>query len=145
MTALGEGSDGSRPKGASCTNIPLNDTNSTRKATNKFIVLMGVVSLTADMTHEGARSITGPYLAFLGASATVVRFVAGFGELVGYAFRFVSGYFGDRTGMYWGITILGYVINIVAVPLLALAGRWETAAALIIAGTYGEGHPKSGP
>lgn len=102
MTALGGVSDGSRPKGASCTNIPLNDTNSTRKATNKFIVLMGVVSLTADMTHEGARSITGPYLAFLGASATVVRFLAGFGELVGYAFRFVSGYFGDRTGMYWG-------------------------------------------
>lgn len=137
MTALGGVSDGSRPKGASCTNIPLNDTNSTRKAAIKFIVFMGVVSLFADMTHEGARSITGPYLAFLGASATVVGFVAGFGELVGYAFRFVSGYFGDRTGMYWGITILGYVINMVAVPLLALVGRWETAAALIIAERMG--------
>lgn len=114
-----------------------NDVESSRRAAIKFIVLMGVVSLFADMTHEGARGIIGPYLAFLGASATVVGFVAGFGELVGYAFRFVSGYFGDRTGKYWSITILGYVINMVAVPLLALAGRWETAAALIIAERMG--------
>ena len=34
----------------------------------KFVVLLGVVSLFADMTYEGARSITGPFLALLGAS-----------------------------------------------------------------------------
>jgi len=97
-----------------------------------FIILMGIVSLFADMTHEGARSITGPFMALLGANATVVGFVAGFGELVGYVLRLPAGYIADRTGRYWTVTIIGYVINMAAVPLLALAGRWEVAAFLII-------------
>ncbi|MGH6662624.1 MAG: MFS transporter [Rhodospirillales bacterium] len=103
-----------------------------RRHAVRFIVLLGVVSLFADMTYEGARSITGPYLALLGASATVVGFVAGFGELVGYALRLLSGYVSDRTGRYWAITIFGYCLNLLAVPLLALTGSWETAAVLII-------------
>jgi MFS family permease len=90
------------------------------------------------MTYEGARGITGPYLSLLGASATIVGIVAGFGELVGYALRLLSGYLADRTGRYWGITILGYVINVAAVPLLALAGHWEWAAALIITERIGK-------
>ena len=98
----------------------------------RFIVLLGVVSLFADMTYEGARSITGPFLAVLGASATVVGIVAGFGELVGYGLRLVSGYAADRTQRYWAITIAGYAVNLLAVPLLALAGRWEVAALFII-------------
>jgi len=98
----------------------------------KFVFLVGVVSLFADMTYEGARSITGPYLAVLGASATVVGLVAGAGELIGYSLRLASGYIADRTGRYWTITILGYGVNLLAVPLLALAGRWEVAAFLII-------------
>ena len=105
----------------------------------KFIVLIGIVSLFADMTYEGARSITGPYLAILGASAVAVGFVAGFGELLGYLFRFFSGRLSDRTHSYWAITIVGYFINLLAVPLLALAGSWETAAALIIIERVGKG------
>lgn len=69
--------------------------NSHRNSTGsvlKFVVLLGVVSLFSDMTYEGARSITGPFLAVLGASGTVVGVVAGFGELIGYALRLVSGY-----------------------------------------------------
>ena len=73
----------------------------------KFVILLGVVSLFADMTYEGARSVTGPYLAILGASATVVGIVAGFGELIGYALRLVSGYISDRTGKYWTVTLFG--------------------------------------
>ncbi|HEX9569733.1 MAG TPA: MFS transporter [Rhodospirillales bacterium] len=103
-----------------------------RRHAVRFIVLLGVVSLFADMTYEGARSVTGPYLALLGASATVVGFVAGFGELVGYALRLLSGYVSDRTGRYWAITIFGYCLNLLAVPLLALTGSWEAAAVLII-------------
>jgi MFS family permease len=103
-----------------------------------FVILLGVVSLFADMTYEGARSITGPYLAVLGASATVVGIVAGFGELVGYGLRLVAGYLSDRTGRYWMITLVGYVVNLLAVPLLALAGRWEVAAALMIAERFGK-------
>jgi MFS family permease len=105
----------------------------------KFIILMGVVSLLADMTYEGSRSITGPYLAILGASAVTVGFVAGFGELAGYVLRFFSGHLTDRTRRYWTITLIGYLINLIAVPLLALAGSWEVAAALIIIERVGKG------
>ena len=104
-----------------------------------FVVLIGVVSLFADMTYEGARSITGQFLGLLGASATMVGFVAGFGELVGYAVRLASGLITDRTGKYWTITIIGYLINLAAVPFLALAGRWEIAALLMIAERTGKG------
>lgn len=98
----------------------------------KFVILIGVVSLFADMTYEGSRSINGSFLGFLGASATIVGIVAGFGELVGFGLRFVSGKIGDRTGLYWPITFVGYIINLVSVPLLALAGNWPLAAVLII-------------
>ena len=111
---------------------------STKRSTTVFIVLLGVVSLFADMTHEGALSVYGPFLALLGANATIVGIVAGFGELVGYALRLVSGYITDKTAKYWTITIIGYVINMLAVPLLALAGRWEVAAFFIIAERAGK-------
>jgi MFS family permease len=97
-----------------------------------FVVLLGVVSLFADMTYEGARSATGPFLATLGASAFWVAFVSGGGELVGYVLRLWSGRLADRTRRYWRITAVGYAINLLAVPLLALAGHWPTAALLIV-------------
>ncbi len=97
-----------------------------------FIVLIGIVSLFSDMTHEGARSITGPFLATLGASATMVGIIAGFGELIGHSLRYLSGIIADRTQKYWTITFIGYFINLFAVPLLALAGSWQMAAVLMI-------------
>jgi len=36
----------------------------------RFVIVMGIVSLFADITYEGARSIIGPYLLILGATAT---------------------------------------------------------------------------
>lgn len=104
----------------------------------RFVVLVGVVSLFADMTYEGARSITGPYLGSLGASATIVGIVAGAGELVGYGVRLLSGYLSDRTRRYWTITIIGYGINLLAVPCLALANRWDLAAVLVITERLGK-------
>jgi len=117
---------------------PGNSATLARGRAVKFIVLLGVVSLFADATYEGARSITGPFLGSLGASATIVGIVAGLGELVGYALRLLSGYLSDRTGKYWTITLFGYVVNLLAVPVLALVGRWEIAAALIIAERFGK-------
>lgn len=117
---------------------PLPSAVNTKASAIKFVVLIGVVSLFADMTYEGARSITGPYLAVLGASGTIVGIVAGFGELVGYGLRLVSGYISDRTGRYWTVTFIGYVINMSAVPLLALAGNWQMAALLMIAERAGK-------
>jgi len=104
----------------------------------RFVVLLGVVSLFADMTYEGSRSITGPFLATLGAGAFAASVVSGAGEFVGYGLRIVSGYLTDRTGRYWSITIWGYALNLFAVPLLALAGNWEIAAFLIIAERLGK-------
>jgi MFS family permease len=109
-----------------------------KKAALKFVILLGIVSLCADATYEGARSITGAYLGVLGASATVVGLVAGLGELIGYGFRLVIGYISDQTRKYWGITTLGYVVNTAVVPFLALAGRWEVAAGLMIAERTGK-------
>jgi MFS family permease len=104
-----------------------------RRRAVAFIVLIGTVSLFADMTYEGARAITGPFLGSLGASALVVGFVAGFGELMGYVLRIVSGRLADRTGHTWGGVFLGYAVNLFSVPLLALAPGVGTAAALMIA------------
>lgn len=104
----------------------------------KFLILLGIVSLFADMTYEGARSITGPYLAILGASATIVGIVAGLGEFAGYGIRIIFGSVADRTGRYWTITIIGYFLNLLVVPLLALASSWEIAALLIIAERFGK-------
>jgi len=112
---------------------------STKSAAIKFVILLGIVSLFADMCYEGARSINGQYLAILGASGAVVGFVSGFGELLGYGLRFISGYLSDRTRRYWAITFIGYVTNLLAVPLLALAGRWEIAAVLMITERVGKG------
>lgn len=103
----------------------------TRRALG-LVILLGVVSLLADVTYEGARSVVGPYFQVLGASAAVVGIVAGLGELVGYALRLLSGYVADRTRRYWALTIMGYTVNLLAVPALALAGRWEVAALLVI-------------
>jgi MFS family permease len=103
-----------------------------RRRAWQFVIALGLVSLFADVTYEGARSITGPYLGLLGAGAAVVGLVAGAGELIGYTLRLASGYLADRTRRYWALTLIGYTINLAAVPLLALTGRWPAAAVLMI-------------
>lgn len=98
-----------------------------------FVLIIGIANLFADFTYEAGRSINGQFLATLGASAVAVGFIAGFGELVGYGLRSIVGFFSDKTGKYWIATITGYIINMVAVPAMALAGNWPMAAVLIIA------------
>jgi Major Facilitator Superfamily len=118
--------------------MPREAEQSVNRAALRFVVLIGVVSLFADMAYEGARSITGPYLAVLGASATAVGVVAGVGELLGYGLRLFSGRLSDRMRAYWPITIAGYLIQMIAVPALALAGNWPVAAVLIVAERIGK-------
>ena len=97
-----------------------------------FIILLGIVSLFGDVTYEGARSVTGPYLGpTLGASPSIVSLVAGIGEFVGYGLRLASGYLVDRTKAYWLLTFIGYGL-LLSIPLLAFAGYWQLAAVLII-------------
>src|SRR5438132_715807 len=96
----------------------------------RFVFIIGIANLFADFTYEAARSINGQFLGRLGAAASVVGFTAGFGELIGYGLRSLAGVVADRTGRYWPLTILGYAINMIAVPALALAGNWPLAAGL---------------
>jgi len=105
----------------------------------RFVLIIGIVNFFADFTYEGARGIVGPFLGSLGASAAIVGFVAGFGELMGYGLRFISGYFADKTHRYWLFAFTGYAINLLAVPALALAGQWPLAAGLVIAERTGRG------
>jgi MFS family permease len=97
-----------------------------------FIILLGMVSLFADIAYEGARSIVGPYLSLLGATGAIVGIVVGLGEFVGYGLRVLSGFWTDRTQKYWAITFVGYALNLVVVPLFAFAGSWQMAALLIV-------------
>ncbi len=92
----------------------------------RFVLMIGIVSLFADMCYEGSRSIVGPYLAELGASGTAVGIVAGLGELLGYALRYISGRVSEKSGKFWQITIFGYVVQMLSVPLLhwRATGRW---------------------
>jgi len=105
----------------------------------RFVLTIGIVNLFADMTYEGARSVTGPFLESLGASAVAVGIIAGGGELLGYSLRAIAGYVADKTGKYWPVIIAGYFINMFAVPALALAGNWPVAAIFIIAERTGRG------
>jgi MFS family permease len=103
----------------------------------RFVLTIGIVNLFGDITYEGGASINGPFMASLGASAVIVSITAGFSEFLGYALRPLSGYIADRTGNYWLITSIGYVINLFAVPAMALAGNWQVAALLILAERIG--------
>ncbi len=105
-----------------------------------FIVLFGIVSLFSDMTHEGASSIRGAYLALLGASAGTIGFISGLGELIGYSMRYVFGKLTDKSKCYWPMTIAGYVLDIIAVPALALVGEhgWVAACALLVVQRMGK-------
>src|SRR5437660_5603742 len=102
-----------------------------------FVLTMGVVNLFGDMTYEGGAAMNGQFMATLGAGAAIVSITAGVGEFLGYSLRSVSGYIADRTGRYWLVTFIGYAINLVAVPAMALAGNWQVAALLILAERIG--------
>jgi MFS family permease len=104
----------------------------TYKSPFYFLILLGLVSLFSDMTYEGARSITGPYLFYLGAGAAVVGFASGFGEFIGYGLRLFSGWLADKTKKYWGLMFIGYALNLLSVPALALVNSWGLAVLLII-------------
>ena len=84
------------------------------------MVAFGTVSLAGDMVYEGMRSIAGPFLGSLGASALIVGLITGAGEAIALVLRLFSGALADRTGRYWSLTILGYAMTAVCVPLLAV-------------------------
>lgn len=99
-----------------------------------FLILLGFISLLSDFTHEGARSIYGSYLKLIGVSAFVVSFTSGLGEFIGQALRIVTGFIADKTKKYWTMMIIGYLLNLLAIPFLMFvdASLWEVAIILIL-------------
>ena len=118
--------------------VPTRAAPSARRRAIGFVVAVGIGSLLADVVYEGARSIVGPFLATLGASAAFVGFISGIGEFVGYGLRIVAGWISDRTRSYWLLTIGGYALNVAVVPLLGLVGNIELATALLLAERLGK-------
>jgi MFS family permease len=104
----------------------------------RFVTVFGTISLLADFVYEGARSITGPLLASLGATGLVVGLVTGIGEAAALGLRLVSGPLTDRTQRFWAWTIAGYTMTIVTVPVLGIAASLWVACALVIAERVGK-------
>lgn len=102
-----------------------------RKSAMKLIIILGIVSLMGDITYEGARSISGPFLRSLGASVVVVGIIAGLGEFIGYALRLASGYLADRTEKYWFFAIVGYGL-IISIPFMGFAKGWQIASIFVM-------------
>lgn len=106
-----------------------------------FLIFMGIISFLSDFTHEGARSIYGPFLGLIGASAFMVSFTSGFGELIGQTLRILTGWIVDKTKQYWTMMFIGYAINLLVIPLLMFvdASIWEVAIILILLERVGKG------
>lgn len=75
----------------------------------------------ADIVYEGARSVTGPILALLGANAIVVGIVTGIGEAAALLLRLISAPLADPTRRFWAWAIAGFTITEIAVPTLGFA------------------------
>jgi len=100
----------------------------------RMVVGLGFVSLAADMVADGGKSILGPYLGSLGASALVIGVVMGAAEAISLILRLVAGPRADRSGNHWSWTIVGYALSAVCFPLLAVAPHLG-AAGLAVAVT----------
>uniref|UniRef100_A0A7J2TLA8 MFS transporter n=1 Tax=Archaeoglobus fulgidus TaxID=2234 RepID=A0A7J2TLA8_ARCFL len=97
----------------------------------RFLILISLVSLFADMSYEGARSISGAYLATLGVSAFLLGLFLGLGEFLSYGLRIFSGYLTDRFSLHWLMIFLGYAM-ILSIPLISIANSWEIVILLLI-------------
>lgn len=115
--------------------------NNMKKKALMFILLLGIISLLSDFTHEGARSIYGTYLELIGVSAFLVSLTAGLGEFIGQALRIVTGAIADKTKKYWTMMIVGYMLNLLAIPFLMFvdASIWQVAIILILIERVGKG------
>lgn len=104
----------------------------------RFVIGFGIVAGLGDFVYEGARSVIGPYLATLGASAAAVGVVTGAGEAVALLFRLGSGPLSDRSRHPWPIVVAGYAITMIAVPLLAVGQALWQAVVLVIGERFGK-------
>jgi len=72
-------------------------------------------------------------LGSLGASALTVGLVTGAGEAVALVLRLVSGPWADRSQRHWQLTVVGYAMTAVCVPLLAITTLLGVAGVAVAA------------
>jgi MFS family permease len=114
---------------------------STKRRVLLVFLLLGFVSLFADVVYEGARSISGAYLAELNAPAVAAATI-GVGEFLGLVFRLFSGYLAavfQSSTVIWGSTFLGYMLTAFSIPMIAYAPSWQSVVALYILDRLGKG------
>ena len=105
----------------------------------RFVIGLGFLSLFADFTYEGGRSIVGAYLATIGVGPIVVGVVAGFGELIGCGIQILSGPYADRTKRYWPLMSIGYILNLLSLPFLSMTSTLFPAMGLVFSERFGRG------
>ncbi|MBE9391608.1 MFS transporter [Fervidicoccus fontis] len=107
----------------------------------RVFLILSFVSLFADMTYEGARSVGGAYLEVLKAPLIFAGMLS-IGELLAYLFRAFSGILVTKyrsSSFLWFLTITGYVTNLAVIPLLAISGNWIIAFILYMLERIGKG------
>lgn len=95
-------------------------------------LLLGLVSLTADILYEGYRSIIGAYLTDLGVSVPLVGLAYGISEFLNYFLRLFTGYLCTVLGSLLIPYALGYLLTAVAVPLSGLVPSSTVVITLMI-------------
>jgi MFS family permease len=104
-------------------------------------LLLGLVSLFADVVYEGGRSISGAYLVEIKAPEVAAALI-GVGEFLGLAFRLFSGYIAAAfcsPSVLWGSTLLGYMLTSLSIPMIAFAPTWRSVVTLYIIDRLGKG------
>jgi len=97
-----------------------------------LIIMIGLVDLCADVTYEGGRSMIGQFLGFLGATGSNITIIMGVSEFLGYVARLFSGIIADRTRKYRVLIFIGYLLNMIALPLLSVSYSLPIATCLIM-------------
>jgi MFS family permease len=104
-------------------------------------LLLGLVSLFADVVYEGGRSISGAYLVEIKAPEVAAALI-GVGEFLGLVFRLFSGYIATvfhSPSVLWSSTLLGYMLTSLSIPMIAFAPAWHSVVALYIVDRLGKG------
>ena len=111
-----------------------------RKYIWKNVRNLGFVSFFTDMSSEMIFGILPLFIIDdLGAGKSILGFVEGMGEAVGYGTRTVSGTISDKVGKRKSLILLGYGLSTLAKPFFALSASWPHVLGIRITDRIGKG------
>src|SRR5512138_194874 len=103
------------------------------------IILLGIVSLLADISTEMVYPLIPLYLAAVGAGPATLGLIEGSAEMLASLTKVVSGRRSDRTGRRKPLAMLGYGLAAVGKAILALGGGWPVVLVGRLADRFGKG------